>query len=209
LRIVLLTLRVSGSAIFIACLLGIPFGAWLGLTRIRGKRILELLTYTGMGFPPVVIGLLVFLLLSQQGPAAPLEWLFTPNGMILAQVILAFPIATGLTATAVEEVSPDLRLQLRALGATPGQERRAVVWEARRGITAAVLAAMGRIIAEVGAVMLVGGNIAGRTRVLSTAIVLETQKGNFEIALILGAVLMAIALAINFSVLVLGARWIR
>jgi tungstate transport system permease protein len=209
LRIVLLTLQVSGSAIFIACLLGIPFGAWLGLTRIRGKRILELLTYTGMGFPPVVIGLLVFLLLSQQGPAAPLEWLFTPNGMILAQVILAFPIATGLTATAVEEVSPDLRLQLRALGATPGQERRAVVWEARRGITAAVLAAMGRIIAEVGAVMLVGGNIAGRTRVLSTAIVLETQKGNFEVALILGAVLMAIALAINFSVLVLGARWIR
>jgi tungstate transport system permease protein len=209
LGIVALTLRVSISAILIACTLGIPAGTLLGLNRFRGKRLVELLTFTGMSLPPVVVGLLVFLLLSNRGPLGFLEWLFTPRGMVLAQVILALPIAAGLTAAAVEEVSPHLRQQIRAMGATVFQERTAIIWEARRGIVAASLAAMGRIIAEVGAVMLVGGNIAGRTRVLSTAIVLETQQGEFQLALWLGAALMIIALVVNLTVLSMGSKWIR
>lgn len=133
--------------------------------------------------------------------------MFSINGMVLAQTVLAFPLACGLTIAAVEAVPAELLLQVRALGATPWQERRAVLHEARRGLIAAVVAALGRIISEVGAVMLVGGNIAGQTRVLSTAIVLETRQGSFGIAMALGTILLGIALLSNAFVMWLGGRW--
>jgi len=197
LEIVYLTVRVSGSAVLIACLLGLPLGVWLGLSEFRGKRLLQLLVSTGMGLPPVFVGLLVYMLLSRQGLLGELEWLFTPAAMILAQGTLALPIAAGLTASAVRSVSPEFVMQIRSLGADANQARWAVILQARRGVLAAVLAAFGRIIAEVGAVMLVGGNIQGKTRVLSTAIVLETRQGNFAFALALGLVLMGLALLGN------------
>ncbi|MFQ5614898.1 MAG: ABC transporter permease [Anaerolineales bacterium] len=196
-RIIGLTLQVSGSALLLACLFGIPAGVLLGLVEFRGRKLLQLLVSTGMGLPPVVVGLVVYLLLSRQGPLGGLDWLFTPQAMILAQSILAFPLAAGLTSAAVREVPANLVLQIRSLGATHWQERWVVLRQARRGVLAAVVAAFGRIIAEVGAVILAGGNIAGKTRVLSTAIVLETRQGNFDLALALGLILLGLALLGN------------
>lgn len=210
-EIVLLSLRVSGIALAISTAIGIPVGALLGLTRFRGRRLSVALVYTGMAFPPVVIGLFVYLLLSRSGPLGSLglAWmprLFTPEAMIVAQVIIAFPLVAGFTMAAVQGVDPALRLQVRALGASPWQTTWAILDEARVGVIAAVVAGFGGIISEVGAVMLVGGNIAGQTRVLTTAIVLETNKGNFGLALALGAVLLSIAFATNFMILRLEGR---
>lgn len=202
-----MTIRVSGTALLLACLMGIPIGVMIGIGNFPGKRLLQILIYTGMGFPPVVIGLVVFLLLSNNGPLGFLEWLFTYNGMIVAQTILAFPLAAGLTAAAIGDVSPKLILQIRSMGANIWQERWTVFLQARRGVIVAVLAALGRIISEVGAAMLVGGNIAGKTRVLSTAIVLETRQGDFNLALALGLVLLGIALLSNALMLRFGGRW--
>jgi len=207
LEIIFMTMQVSGSALILACLTGIPLGGFLGLADFRGKWLIQLVIYTGMGLPPVVVGLVAFLFLSNNGPLGWLDWLFTPTGMILAQSILAFPLATGLTASAVKAVSNDLILQIRSLGATPTQERWTILRQARTGVIAAILAAFGRIISEVGAVMLVGGNIAGSTRVLSTAIVLETRQGNFGLAVALGLILLGVALISNALVLRFGGRW--
>jgi tungstate transport system permease protein len=204
LPVILLSLYVSGVALVIASLAGIPLGAALALRRFPGRRTIELLIYTGMGLPPVVVGLVVYLFLSRSGVLGALGWLFTPTGMIVAQVIIALPLVIGLTASAVESVDPSLRLQVRALGAAPRQVMWTVLREARLGVLAAVVAAFGSVISEVGAVMLVGGNIEGETRVLTTAIVLETRKGNFELALALGGVLLALALSANFVLLRLG-----
>ncbi len=204
LPIILLSLYVSGVALFFASLAGIPLGALLALRPFPGRRFVELIIYTGMGLPPVVVGLVVYMLLSRSGPLGVLNWLFTPAGMIVAQVIIALPLVIGLTASAVEGVDPALRLQVRALGASPRQVMWTVLREARLGVLAAVVAAFGSVISEVGAVMLVGGNIEGETRVLTTAIVLETRKGNFELALALGGVLLVLALAANFLLLRLG-----
>ncbi len=196
-EIIRLTVQVSGSALLIASVLGLPLGVSLGLAEFPGRRIVQVLVSTGMGLPPVFVGLVVYILLSRDGVLGGLEWLFTPTAMVFAQSILAFPIAAGLTAAAVRSVSPEFILQMQSLGAGEWQERWLVVRQARRGVLAAILAAFGRIIAEVGAVMLVGGNIAGRTRVLSTAIVLETRQGNFQFALALGFVLLGLALIGN------------
>jgi len=196
-QIVFLTLTVSGIALLLAALLGIPFGAWLGLRKFPGRRWLTAFIYTGMGFPPVVVGLVVYLLLSRQGPLGPLNWLFRPQAMILAQTILALPLVAGVTMTAVRGVSAELRLQLRTLGATNWQVVRAILGEARQGVMVGLVAGFGAAISEVGAVMLVGGNIAGRTRVLTTAIVLETRQGNFDLALSLGLVLLLLAFIAN------------
>lgn len=206
-EVVGMTIQVSGTALLLACLIGIPLGIVIGMRGFPGKRLLQVLIYTGMGFPPVVVGLVTFLLLSHNGLLGFLEWLFTPIGMILAQTVLAFPLATGLTATAIGDVSPKLVLQVRSMGANIWQERWTVFFQARRGVMAAVLAALGRIISEVGAAMLVGGNIAGKTRVLSTAIILETRQGAFDLALALGMVLLGIALLANALMLRLGGRW--
>lgn len=196
-RIIALSLRVSGLALLFSALLGIPLGAFLALRGFAGRRLVVALVYTGMGFPPVVIGLLVYLLLSRSGPLGFLSWLFTPNAMVLAQAIISFPLVAGFTMAAVQGVDPALSLQVRSLGATPAQETRALLWEARTGVIVSVIAGFGSIISEVGAVMLVGGNIQGSTRVLTTAIVLETRKGNFDLALALSAVLLAISFLIN------------
>jgi len=205
LQIVFLSLFVSGVAILVSSLLGIPLGAWLGLRQFPGQRWLTAFIYTGMGFPPVVVGLVVYLLLSRQGILGGLNWLFRPQAMILAQIVLAMPLVVGVTMTAVRGVSEDLRPQLRALGATEWQIIKTILREARQGVIVGLVAGFGAAISEVGAVMLVGGNIEGRTRVLTTAIVLETRQGNFDLALALGLVLLLLAflanaLAVHFQV---------
>lgn len=206
LSISLLTLYVSGLALGIAAAIGVPLGARLALRPVPGQGLVDLVIYTGMGLPPVVVGLFVYLLLSRSGPLGGLGWLFTPAAMITAQVVIALPLVTGLTMTAVRHVNPELRPQLRSLGATPAQATWTLLREARPGVVVAVVAAFGGIISEVGAVMLVGGNVEGSTRVLTTAIVLETRKGAFELALGLGGVLLGLAFLSNFLLLRLQGR---
>jgi len=194
-----MTLRVTGGALVLAMLIGLPIGAALGLRdRVPAGGCLMPIIYTGMGLPPVVVGLFVYLLLSNRGPLGSLGWLFTPRAMVFAQTIIALPLMIGLTLTALRGLDPALKLQVRALGATPAQLARTLLLEARLGVLAAVIAAFGGIISEVGAVMLVGGNIEGQTRVLTTAIVLETRRGNFALALALGFILLALAFAANY-----------
>jgi tungstate transport system permease protein len=210
-QIVTLTFYVSGSALLISAVLGIPLGAWWGFHPFRGRKMTTAMLYTGMGLPPVVVGLFVYLLLSRSSPLGALNspWLprlFTPGAMILAQVVIAFPVVAGLTMAAVMGVSQAMRWQIQALGADKTQTIRAVLWEARRGVVLALVAGFGAIISEVGAVMLVGGNIAGKTRVLTTAIVLETRQGNFLFALQLGIALLIIAFIINFAVVLIQEK---
>ncbi|GAB6164921.1 ABC transporter permease [Thermostilla marina] len=198
--ILLLSLQVSGTAVLISACLGIPVGVWLGMIRHRRMRWISAIVHTGMALPPVVVGLLLYILFSRSGPLAGLELLFTPAAMIIAQTILALPFVVGITMSATAAVPVELAQQLKALGADDRQCRLAVLHEARRGIVLAVAAAFGRSISEVGAVLIVGGNIRGHTRVLTTAIVLETGKGNFHFALVLGAVLLCLALAANLVI---------
>jgi tungstate transport system permease protein len=210
-EIVLLSLQVSGIALLFSTLIGIPLGALMGLSRFVGRRILIALLYTGMGFPPVVIGLFVYVLLSRSGPlgSLSLSWLpalFTPAAMIAAQTIIAFPLVAGFTMAAVMGVDPQLRLQVLALGATKRQAAWTILREARVGVIVSVVAGFGSIISEVGAVMLVGGNIEGRTRVLTTAIVLETRQGDFSLALLLGGVLLGITFVTNLVMLRLQGK---
>jgi len=200
-QIILLTLRVSGLALALSTVIGVPVGAALGLSRLRAWGLITALLYTGMGLPPVVVGLFVYLMLSRSGPLGMLSWLFTPSAMITAQIIIAFPLVAGLTMSAVQSVDPALRLQVRSLGATRIQEVWAVLREARIGVVAAIVAAFGGVISEVGAVMLVGGNIEGKTRVLTTAIVLNTRTGEFSLAIALGIILLALAFVANVAML--------
>ncbi len=200
-EIIWLSLRVSGSALLISTLIGVPVGAALGLSRVRARGFITALLYTGMGLPPVVVGLFVYLMLSRSGPFGVLGWLFSPTAMVVAEVIIAFPLVAGLTMTAVQGVDPALRVQVRSLGATRVQEIWAVVREARIGVVAAIVAAFGGVISEVGAVMLVGGNIDGKTRVLTTAIVLNTRTGDFALALALGVILLGLAFLANVAML--------
>lgn len=209
LGIVLLSLRVSGTALFLSTLLGIPLGVVLGLKRFLGRRLVIAFLYTGMGLPPVVVGLVVYLLLSHSGPLGGLGWLFTPQAMVLAQTIIAFPIVAGFTMAAVLGVEPALRTQVLSLGATDWQAAWTIVRQARTGIVVALVAGFGSIISEVGAVMLVGGNIAGSTRVLTTAIVLETRRGNLALAMALGLVLLLIAFLLNGLVIWLQGKSIE
>lgn len=209
--IVLLSLQVSGVALLISTLIGIPLGVYLGLKRFWGRRLVIALLYTGMGFPPVVIGLFVYLLLSRTGPLGSLHWswipaLFTPGAMVFAQSIIAFPLVAGFTMAAVMGIDPLLRQQVMSLGATSRQAALAVLSEARVGVIVAIIAGFGSIISEVGAVMLVGGNIDGKTRVLTTAIVLETRKGNFDLAIALGLVLLGLTFLTNLAMLRLQGR---
>lgn len=204
-EIIFLSGKVSGVALLISAVMGIPAGAFLGLVRFKGRRIVQAVVYTGMGLPPVVVGLAVYLTLSRNGILGPLNWpwvpqLFTVPAMIVAQVIIAVPLVVGYTMASVSEVNPDLRIQVRALGATPLQVTLAVLREARIGIIVALVGGLGSIISEVGAVMMVGGNIDGSTRVLTTAIMLETRRGNLDLAIGLGLVLLLLAFLINFGV---------
>lgn len=208
-EITLLSLEVSGLGLLLSTVVGIPLGSWLGLTEFPGRRLVMALLYTGMGFPPVVVGLFVYLFFSRSGPFGFLEWLFTPPAMVVAQTIISFPLVAGFTMAAVMGVDPNLRQQVLSLGATPWQATLAILSEARVGVVVSVIAGFGAIISEVGAVMLVGGNIEGRTRVLTTAIVLETRKGNFDLAMALGIVLLALTFLANLLMLRLQGGAIR
>lgn len=195
--VIALTFEVTGMALVISAILGIPVGALIALARFPGRRWVVALIYTGMGLPPVVVGLAVYLLLSRSGPLGDLGWLFTPAAMVVAQTVIAVPLVVGLTMTSIESLDPQLRLQVRALGADRSQEIRALLAESRQGVVAAMVAGFGSIISEVGAAMLVGGNIEGQTRILSTAIVLETRQGEFGLALALGGVLLSLTFLVN------------
>jgi tungstate transport system permease protein len=199
LSIILLSLEVSGTALVIASSLGIPAGSILGLKKFRGRGFVISLSNTFMGLPPVVVGLFVYLLLSRRGPLGFMALLYTPSAMITAQTILIFPILTSLCHSAVISVDPIIRQAAVTLGATPFQAALTVIKEARYGILSGVIAGLGRAMGEVGAILIVGGNIAGYTRVMTTTIALETDKGNFELALALGIILLIISLLINIG----------
>jgi tungstate transport system permease protein len=191
-------MRVSGLAVLIGVLIGMPIGIAVALLRFPLRRIAIALIHTGFALPPVVVGLFVYMFLSRSGPAGQLDLLFTPVAMILAQSILAAPYVAGITLAAVQAVPPDVRWQAQALGASSWQSIIAHVREARLGLVAAVVAGFGAVISEVGAVMMVGGNISGETRVMTTAIVLETRRGNFSLALGLGLILLSFAFVVNY-----------
>ncbi len=201
-----LSLRITGVALFFATIIGVPLGTLLGLTNFKGKPVVTALLYTGMGFPPVVIGLFVFLLYSAVGPLGHLGWLFSTRAIITAQTIISFPMVAGFTMAAVMSVDKNLMKQLKALGATGLQASWAAIKEARVGVLVSIIAGFGAIISEVGAVMLVGGNIEGKTRVLTTAIVLETRQGNFGVAIAFGIILLTITFIANLSMIYLQKR---
>jgi tungstate transport system permease protein len=198
LKIILLSLKVSVSALIVATLFGLPLAALLGLKKFFGRGFFITLLNTFMGLPPVVVGLFLYLILSRSGPLGFLALLYTPLAMIIAQTILAFPIVSSLSHSAIVNVNPVIRQAAVSLGATPFQAAMTIIREARYGIMSGVIAGLGRVMAEVGAILIVGGNIAGVTRVMTTTIALETDKGNFELALALGIILLAISLVINF-----------
>jgi tungstate transport system permease protein len=193
-----LSLNISGGATLISLVLGIPLGIALALTRFPGRGIIAALVNTGMGLPPVVVGLLISIFLWRSGPLGFLELIYTPQAMILAQVVIAFPIVAGLTMASFQTLDPSLALQLLGIGASKMQTLWLLCREARLPLLAAVMAGFGGVISEVGASMMVGGNIRGETRVLTTATVLETSKGNFEIAIALGLILLALCFALNY-----------
>ena len=193
-----LSLKISGSATLLSLLLGIPIGIFLALTQFPGRSITVALINTGMGLPPVVVGLFVSIFLWRSGPLGLLELLYTPTAMVIAQLVIAFPIVAGLTMAAFQTLNPNLSLQLLGIGASRAQLLWLLCKEARLPLLAAVMAGFGGVISEVGASMMVGGNIRGQTRVLTTATVLETGKGNFEIAIALGLILLILTFAVNF-----------
>lgn len=192
-----LSIKISGSATLIALLLGIPLGIALALTRFPGRSLAVALVNTGMGLPPVVVGLFISILLWRSGPLGFLEIIYTPVAMIIAQIIIAFPIVAGLTMATFQSLDPNLGLQLSGIGASKLQLWWLLSKEARLPLLAAVMAGFGGVISEVGASMMVGGNIRGQTRVLTTATVLENSKGNFDIAIALSLILLTLTFIIN------------
>ncbi len=202
--IVVLSLRVSLSAVLLAALIGMPLGALLAVTHFPGRRLVNVLLAALMGLPPVVVGLLIYLLLSHAGVLGPLELLYTPSAMIFAQSVLVTPIIAALARQTIEDVHGEYAEQLAVLGVGPWQQVATLLWDARFSLLTALLAGFGRAIAEVGAVIIVGGNINHVTRVMTTAIALETSKGDLALALGLGVILVSIAVAVN--ALVFGLR---
>jgi len=197
--ITILSLQVSGSATLLSLLVGIPLGTLLALARFPGRALAVSLVNTGMGLPPVVVGLFVTILLWRNGALGFLEILYTPVAMVLAQFVIAAPIVTGLTLAAVQQVPEQFRLQMLGLGASRAQMVWMLLKEARLPLLAAMMAGFGGVISEVGASMMVGGNIKGSTRVLTTATVLETSKGNFDVAIALSAILLLITFLVNWA----------
>lgn len=204
--IVLLSLKVSVFAVLVSALIGMPVGAALAVARFHGRRMLIVLMNALMGFPPVVVGLLVYLMLSRSGPLGVLELLYTPTAMIIAQVVLVTPIVAALTRQVVEMLAEEYSEQLRSLGVSRLASVPVLLWDARLALVTALLAGFGRAIAEVGAVIIVGGNINHVTRVMTTTIALETSKGNLSLALALGAILIGIAIAVNAMVSAVSLR---
>jgi len=192
-----LSLVVSGAATGISLLIGLPLGTWLALASLRGRGVTMSFVNTGMAVPPVVVGLFVAIMLWRSGPLGDLRLMYTPAAMVMAEVIIATPVIVGLTAAALRQLDPRLRLQLLGLGGSRWQTTWWLWREARLPLLAAIMAGFGSVISEVGAAMMVGGNIRGETRVLTTAIVLETSKGRFEMAIALGIILLALAFVVN------------
>ena len=197
-RITLLSLKVSGSATIISLFIGISIGTLVALAQFPGKRFVISLINTGMGLPPVVVGLFVTIFLWRSGPFGFLGLLYTPTAIIIAQSVIATPIVMGITLAAMQQLPKKMRLQVLALGATPLQTVWVLIREARLPLLAAVMAGFGGVISEIGASIMVGGNIKGYTRVLTTATVMETGKGNFEVAIALSIILLALAYCINY-----------
>lgn len=202
--ITLLSLSVSATATLIAALIGLPLGAWVALSGSRLRLPIIVVLNASMGLPPVVVGLVVYLLLSRSGPLGLLGWLFTPAGMVVAQTILITPIIAALARQTIADAHVGLRDWFTSLGLSAGQRVATLLYEARFSLAVVLLAGFGRAIAEVGAVMIVGGNIAGSTRVMTTTIALETSKGDLPLALALGALLVALVLVINGL-----AQWLK
>lgn len=196
-QVIRLSLIVSGTAVAIATVIAIPLGYWLGISRFAGRASLIVLVNTAMGFPPVVVGLFVYMAISRYGPLGFLDILYTPKAMIIAQVFLAAPLITGVTTAAVGSISRDVRLQVRALGASQAQEALAVLVEARRGVMASIIAGFGGVISEVGAVSIVGGNIIGSTEVMTTAISGNVARGEFGLAMAWAMVLIGMVIVVN------------
>jgi tungstate transport system permease protein len=210
LQIVGLSLRVTLTAVLAAAIIGLPLGAWLALSRFPGRTALIIVINGLMGLPPVVAGLVVFLFLSRSGPLGPLGLLFTPTAMIIAQTILVLPIVIALTRGTLEELWQEYREHLTSLGLTGWRAVPTLLWDGRFALATGLLAGFGRASAEVGAVLIVGGNIASYTRTMTTTIALETSKGDLPLALGLGLVLMALTLAINaagYAASRIGARY--
>jgi len=206
--IIFLSLKVSGLALAAATVIGLPIGAFLGLKRFPLRRIIIIILNTFMGLPPVVVGLFLYLLLSRSGPLGFMGLLYSPSAMVIAQTILAFPIVTSLCHSAIVNINPIIKQASMTLGATSAQAAVTIIKEARYGIMSGIIAAFGRVMAEVGAILIVGGNIAGYTRVMTTTIALETDKGNFELALALGIILLTISLFINLFLHLIQQRGI-
>jgi tungstate transport system permease protein len=200
LDIALRSLQVSVTALVIASVIALPFGTWLAIRRFRYRRAAIATLNALMGLPPVVVGLIVYLLLSRSGPFGVFGLLFTPTAMIIAQVIIITPLIVSITHQAMRELWAEYHDLLISLNTTKGQRIRTLIWDGRRTLMTAALAGFGRAIGEVGAIMIVGGNIDHATRVLTTAIALETGKGDFALALGLGFVLIALALVVNLAI---------
>jgi len=206
LAVTMLSLKISCTATLASLFIGIPVGVILALSDFFGRRLAISLVNTGMGLPPVVVGLFVTLFLWRNGPLGFLEILYTPSAMILAQAVIATPIVTGITVASIQNLPANLKLQIQALGATRLQTVWILVCEARLPLLAAVMAGFGGVISEVGASIMVGGNIKGHTRVLTTATVMETGKGNFDVAIALSLILMVLAFSVNYLLTVIQQR---
>lgn len=205
-EIMWLSLRVSGLATLLSVLLGVPLGAFLASRRFRGRQVLLGLVHAGMGLPPVAVGLFVSLFLWRSGPLGFLELIYTPGAIVIAQVVIALPVVTGLTAAGLQQLDPRLPLQLMGLGASRGQAFLLLLREARLSVLAAVMAGFGAVISEVGASMMVGGNILHSTRVLTTATVLEAGKGNFDVAIALSVLLVGLTFLVTMALTLLQQR---
>jgi tungstate transport system permease protein len=199
LRITLLSLKVSGSAVLVSMILGIPTGTVLALTKFPGRQLVVSAINTGMGLPPVVVGLFVSMMLWRSGPLGFLDLLYSPTAMVIAQVVIAYPIVAGISLAAIQQIDPKIRLQTLALGASYLQMVWVLLREAELPLLAAVMAGFGGVISEIGAVLMVGGNIKGMTRVLTTATVMETRMGHFDIAIALSIILLLLTFLVNMA----------
>ncbi|MGX6445380.1 ABC transporter permease [Neobacillus sp. K501] len=201
-----LTVRVCLTAIFISSLIGLPLGMFLGFAKFRGRKIILVFINIGMGLPPVVAGLWITMLLWRSGPLGHLQLLYSPTAIVMAQVLVSLPIITGLTCSSFQQINDKLLLQIRALGATKIQTWLLLLKQTKIAMVAAIMAGFGRVIAEVGAAMMVGGNIQGDTRILTTSIVMEVLKGNFDVALAISFILLLVALLITAVLTLLQQR---
>jgi len=206
LQIAALTLRIALVATFLACAIGVPLGVWLGISVFAGRRLALVLLNTALGLPTVVVGLTIYLLISRHGPLGQFDLLFTWKAIVVAELVLALPIATALSAAGVQAVDPRVRRTALTLGAGPLRAAWAVAREARLALAAAAAVAFGRVLSEVGAALIVGGNIRHETRTLTTAITLATAQGQFTLAIALGLVLLALALTVNAIIQLLQGR---